>query len=68
MDKYIKLRIESIKSSQNLVAEKLLQVHNPYPNYKKTDQKIIEDDPSEEMAEKKRQTFYKRRKDACGKI
>jgi len=50
------LHVDSIKSSQSLVAEKLLQIsqiHNPHSGNKKNSQKIIEDDPSEEWQKRK---------------
>ncbi len=50
------MHVDSIKSSQSLVAEKLLQIsqiHNPHSGNKKNSQKIIEDDPSEEWQKRK---------------
>ncbi|CAH1769048.1 5786_t:CDS:2, partial [Entrophospora sp. SA101] len=51
VEQYIKLRVDSIKSSQHLVAEKLLQVHNPYSN-----------DPSEEWQKRKCKLFTKEKR------
>ncbi len=50
------MHVDSIKSSQSLVVEKLLQIpqiHNPHSGNKKNSQKIIEDDPSEEWQKRK---------------